>query len=221
VRAVRAEFVPAAAAWETRGMRSDVSATGGWVPRDARRTRGTWRAELSAGALRTRADTLAPLAWATVARVTAQAIVLRPITGEFAVSTFTQLSASAGSSLPPQWGAIAGGPWSAPGYLPGDVQSRGYVSQRVELRVPMPAPPIPLGKYGRAPGRLVVMPFAQAVATAAPLAATAGRAAGVYPSLGLGVLSFFDLVRLDIARGLRDGRWRFAIDIDRGVWGVL
>jgi hypothetical protein len=45
--------------------------------------------------------------------------------------------------------------------------------------------------------------------------------AGVYPSAGVGMLFFYDLLRADIARGVRDGRWRFAIDIDRGFWGML
>jgi hypothetical protein len=47
------------------------------------------------------------------------------------------------------------------------------------------------------------------------------RTNGVYPSAGVGLLFFYDLVRADIARGLRDGVWRFSIDIDRSFWGVL
>jgi hypothetical protein len=44
---------------------------------------------------------------------------------------------------------------------------------------------------------------------------------GIYPSVGVGMLFFFDLIRLDAARDLRHGRWSFGLDIDRGFWGVL
>jgi hypothetical protein len=46
-------------------------------------------------------------------------------------------------------------------------------------------------------------------------------AAGLYTSAGMGVLFFYDLLRADVARGLRDGQWRFSIDIDRSFWGML
>jgi hypothetical protein len=32
---------------------------------------------------------------------------------------------------------------------------------------------------------------------------------------------FFDLVRLEVARGLRHGEWRFNVDVSRDFWGVL
>ncbi len=41
------------------------------------------------------------------------------------------------------------------------------------------------------------------------------------PSVGLGALSFFDLLRVDVARGLRDGRWTFSIDLSRDFWSIL
>jgi len=44
---------------------------------------------------------------------------------------------------------------------------------------------------------------------------------GVYPSAGVGMLFFYDLLRADVARGLRQGSWRFSIDIDRAFWGIL
>jgi hypothetical protein len=47
-------------------------------------------------------------------------------------------------------------------------------------------------------------------------------AAGAYPSLGVGALTFFDLVRLDVARGVgRSGRWLFTVDVARDFWRVL
>jgi hypothetical protein len=61
----------------------------------------------------------------------------------------------------------------------------------------------------------------QAIATASGISAMPSRVSGVWPSAGTGVLFFFDLMRIDVAKGLRDGAWRFAIDIDRGFWGIL
>ncbi len=44
---------------------------------------------------------------------------------------------------------------------------------------------------------------------------------GWYPSVGVGVLSLFDLLRIDLARGLRDGRWTFGLDVSRDFWSIL
>jgi hypothetical protein len=42
-----------------------------------------------------------------------------------------------------------------------------------------------------------------------------------YPSIGAGFLVFFDLVRFDVARGLRNGRWTFGVDLTRDLWRIL
>jgi hypothetical protein len=39
--------------------------------------------------------------------------------------------------------------------------------------------------------------------------------------VGLGVIGLFDVFRLDVARGLRDGRWMFSLDASREFWPVL
>jgi len=44
---------------------------------------------------------------------------------------------------------------------------------------------------------------------------------GWYPAVGLGSIGAFDLLRVDIARGLRDGRWTFSVDISRDLWPIL
>jgi hypothetical protein len=44
---------------------------------------------------------------------------------------------------------------------------------------------------------------------------------GVYPTIGISTVLFYDLLRVDVARGLRDGRWRFGLDVDRSFWGIL
>ena len=123
--------------------------------------------------------------------------------------------------MPPQWVLFAGGPWTAPGYDFHSFATRAYVSQRLELRQPVPFAAIPLGKYGKAPGHITLAPFVQAIAVAAGNATVRTPVSGVYPSVGIGALFFFDLVRADVARGLRNGQWRFAIDIDRSFWGIL
>ena len=116
---------------------------------------------------------------------------------------------------------FAGGPYSAPGYAWSSLAGKAAVSQRVEFRQPFPAPPIPLGKYGRAPGRIVLTPYVQATALGGADRTISANTNGVYPSVGLGALLFFDLLRLDIGHDLRHRRWSFGIDIDRGFWGVM
>jgi hypothetical protein len=122
--------------------------------------------------------------------------------------------------VPPQWRLFAGGPWSAPGYDYLTFAARGLASQRVEVRVPVPGPSIPLGRFGTSPPRVTLAPFVQALAVTSGLPRRP-TAAGVYPSAGMGVLFFYDLLRADVARGFRDGQWRFSIDIDRSFWGML
>ena len=40
-------------------------------------------------------------------------------------------------------------------------------------------------------------------------------------SMRLRLLRVYDLLRLGVARGLRDGRWTFGIDFARAFWSVL
>jgi hypothetical protein len=47
------------------------------------------------------------------------------------------------------------------------------------------------------------------------------ESSGGYPYAGVGALLFFDLLRVDVARGLRDGRWRFGVDVVRDFWSIL
>lgn len=84
----------------------------------------------------------------------------------------------------------------------------------------MPAPSIPLRKYGRAPGRIVLAPFVQGTALGGA-ADFSQDGNGVYPSVGVGALLFFDLLRFDVAHDLKHRRWSFGFDIDRAFWGVM
>jgi hypothetical protein len=124
-------------------------------------------------------------------------------------------------AVPPQALAFLGGPTSGPGYDFAAFAAELAASQRVEWRFPVPFPSIPLGRFGEAPASATLAPFAHAVyvSRVSPLAAL--RRAGWYPSLGLGTMVFFDLLRFDVARGLRDGRWTFSVDLVREMWDIL
>jgi hypothetical protein len=98
------------------------------------------------------------------------------------------------------------------------------------LRLPIPFAAVPLGRFGRAPGRATLAPFAQIAllgsqgetvrrtgATASALATVRGG----YPSVGAGLLTLFDLLRVDVARGLRGGHWALSVDVSRDFWRIL
>jgi len=123
-------------------------------------------------------------------------------------------------SIPAQHLVFLGGPTSGPGYDFHEFVGRAGVSQRVEWRFLAPFVPIPLGRFGKAPGTITLAPFATAVWIDRSAAFKATRQ-GWYPALGLGALTVFDVIRLDVARGLRGGRWTFSVDIGRDFWGVL
>lgn len=129
-------------------------------------------------------------------------IVLRSLAGWMA----------AGDSLPPQHMVYLGGPMSAPGYLYHQFASRAGVSQRAEIQFPVPFPSFSLGRYGKTPASITLAPFANG--------AWADRL-GWHPSVGIGALTIFDLLRFDVARGLRDGRWSFSVDVSRDLWSIL
>jgi hypothetical protein len=227
-------FAPTLSAWELTGVRGDVRGTGGWVPTDASASRGLWSLSASAGSHHGRitvpfgplADPFpgAPLPTRTVrplaGRVQGLLQVTKPLGGDRALFLQSYVGLAGGRDLPPQGLVFAGGPWSAPGYDYLTFAARGLASQRVELRLPAPGPSIPLGRFGKSPPRLTLAPFVQALAVSSGLP-DRPMVAGVYPSAGVGMLFFYDLLRADVARGLRDGHWRFSIDIDRSFWGML
>lgn len=132
----------------------------------------------------------------------------------------------------PQLLLFAGGPLSAPGYDFHAFRSASLVTQHLEWRFPVPFVGVPLGRWGRIPGQARLAPFFHAVhasrgvpeAFAPPSVGGApgtGYRAGWFPSVGIGAFSFFDLMRIDVARGLRDGRWTFSLDLNRDFWSIL
>jgi hypothetical protein len=123
--------------------------------------------------------------------------------------------------IPAQEWLYFGGPVSAPGYTFHELASVAGVSQRVEWRTAIPAPSFSLGRFGRAPARATLAPFAQATFARRAAATDVAHPTGVYPSAGVALQPFFDLVRLELARGLRNGAWTFNVDLSRDFWGLL
>lgn len=127
---------------------------------------------------------------------------------------------SGGSGAPVQQLFHVGGPVSAPGYEFHQFAAGRFASQRVEWHLPISFVSIPLGRWGRVPGQAWLAPTVSAAfVSRAPSFRRAER--GWYPSVGLGLVSLFDLVRIDVARGLRDGRWSFGVDLARDFWRVM
>jgi hypothetical protein len=142
----------------------------------------------------------------------------RPFAAHRLVLRTTIAAVEGNGALPPQELVYLGGPVSGPGYRFHELVAELGASQRLEWRMPVPFLAVPLGRFGEAPGRMTLAPFAHAVFLARP---AGDRGAGWYPSLGAGALLFFDALRFDFARGLRDGKWTFSVDVTPELWRVL
>jgi hypothetical protein len=125
-----------------------------------------------------------------------------------------------GAAAPAQDLVYFGGPITGPGYGYHAFSGNLGVDQRVEWRHPLWAIPIPLGRFGSMSMPVTVAPFVQGIwmGSSGPNAAFS---AGWHESVGLGVLTLFDALRFDVGRGLRGGRWTFAVDITRDFWRIL
>jgi hypothetical protein len=161
-------------------------------------------------------DTSAPEA--RVARASGELELLLPLRAGRLRTRTIAAGVSAGPSVPLQDAVRFGGPVSGPGYAFHTLVGGVGVSQRLEWQGRMPFAPVNLGRFGRVPATLVLAPYLHGVWIDRPLAGSAG---GWHPAVGLGAIGFFDLVRVDVARGLRDGRWMFSIDVARELWPVL
>jgi hypothetical protein len=135
-----------------------------------------------------------------------------------------------GESLPAQHLVYVGGPTTAPGYDFHQFAGRAAASQRMEAQLPIPFVSIPLGRYGRTPAALTLAPFVNAAwvdrttfarRPGESLELLATERNGWHPSVGLGIVTLFDLLRMDVARGTRDGRWTFTVDVSRDFWRIL
>jgi hypothetical protein len=125
-----------------------------------------------------------------------------------------------GGVVPVQYETWFGGPVTLPGYDFHSVRGRAGVSQRLEWQHAVPGPSISLGRYGRVPGEITLAPFT-VIAWNDGRTRTGSPAGGFRPAVGLGAIGLFNLLRLDVARGLRDGRWMFSVDVTRDFWRIL
>jgi hypothetical protein len=121
---------------------------------------------------------------------------------------------------PPQELVYLGGPVTGPGYDYHQFVGRVGGSGRIEWRTHVPFFGLSLGPYGQVPASATLAPFATVIYTAGD-PSFARSPAGWYPAVGIGALVLFDIVRIDVARGLRRGRWTFSLDVTRDLWPIL
>lgn len=132
---------------------------------------------------------------------------------------FAGLGGATSSGLPQDL-LFAGGPVTAPGYGVHQFAATALAAHRIEWQAPIRFPSIPLARWGRTPAQARVAPFVNLVAARRRHADGTSSWVG-YPSAGVGLLAFFDLLRLDVARGVRGGRWVFGVDVTRDLWRIL
>ena len=159
--------------------------------------------------------------YTTVGRAFGSLSLERPYTSGRLVLFTAGGAVGANGPIPAQEWLYFGGPVSAPGYAFHELGAAAGVTQRAEWRTDIPAPAVSLGRFGRTPGRATLAPFVQATFARRAAEADVQHPTGVYPSAGVAVQPFFDLVRFELARGLRHGEWTFNVDLSRDFWGLL
>jgi len=226
---ISGRYAPVTPAWSLDGVRVDLEHTARFGDPSTRRGLWTLRAigTAASGVATPRvANAVVPRVGETVRpralRLETDARVEWPLAGGRALAASVTGGVTFGDQ-PPQWLQYAGGPWSGAGYGFHSFAGRALASPRLELRQPVPFPSVSLGKYGRSPARAQLVPFVQAVLLhgASPDPRVSRYRDGVYPAAGLGALLFYDLLRVDVARGFVRGDWRFAVDVDRAFWSIL
>ena len=162
--------------------------------------------------------------YSTLARASFRTRLEKPFGRRRFVAQTIAASSDMWNGFPPvQDMVFLGGPVSGPGYHFHQFASKNGFSQRFELQTPVPFYSFPLGRYGKTPASITLAPFVNALWVDRTYSVRSGSKErdGWHPSVGLGVLSVFDLIRMDVARGLRDGRWTFSIDVSPDLWRIL
>jgi hypothetical protein len=205
--------------------------------------RGTWD-------LRPTTFALGDVERATTVRGFALAEIERPVGVRRLVSR-TSIGGLWTSSVDPEQELFyVGGTVTAPGYDYHSLIGRAVVAQHLEWQMPVPFPAFSLGRFGRVPASGMVAPFVHGALLSAPTCdvrvalhgvpgmpvrsvgtgadrvaserSCRGAPTAAYPSVGVALLSPFNLVRVDVARGLRhEGRWTFGIDLSREFWSIF
>lgn len=159
----------------------------------------------------------AAIAW--TGRAVVEAEVVRPV-GADRVVLATNAVAVFGPSAPAQELAYFGGPVSGPGFGYHEFSGDGGVSQRVEWQHSVWSLSVPLGRFATMRMPVTIAPFVQGVWMDAGRAGSA-ESAGWHEAGGLGVITLWNALRFDVARGVRGGRWMFAVDFVRDFWRIL
>lgn len=179
------------------------------------------RYQLAATMIRAEPDAADSLSYG---RITASLTLERSFGVNSGVIDVFAAAVGGGMSALPQHHVLLGGPVSAPGYRFHELAGRRGGYAHLEWRTPIPFPRISLSRFGRTPATAVLAPYVHAAAVGGRpglLPTDVNASNGMYPSVGIGLMPFFELLRIDVARGLRDGRWMFGIDITRDFWPVL
>jgi len=140
----------------------------------------------------------------------------RPLAGGRLISRTALASVSGGGGVPAQMGVAVGGPLSAPGYAFHAFRGGATVQQRLEWQRRIPFVPMKLGRFGVVPSSIVAAPFVHQ----ALVRDRSGTWTG-YPSVGLGLVGLFDLLRIDVAKPVRGRGWLFSVDVAREFWSVM
>jgi hypothetical protein len=211
-------FDPTIPAWSVNQGRLTIDLVRPAVPAFGGMDVG-WQAELRGG-LFTGRDTTIESSRPYFGRAFFAATMEKQMGSQRLLLSTTAAVVAATPDVPPQEYVFLGGPITAPGYGYHELTGEVGVTQHVEWQFPVPFPSVGLGKFGRSPPTATVAPFAHLaiVGNSAPFAP---HRTGLYPSVGIATQLIFDLLRIQTARGLRDGRWTFSIDVHRQFWGIL
>jgi hypothetical protein len=129
-----------------------------------------------------------------------------------------------GHAPPVQLQARLGGAATLPGMPFHAVRGTWGASQRVEWQHRVRAPSLPLGRYGRTNANVVLAPYVVLAQAGGWTRAEERGLSGFRPSVGLGLLSLFDVLRLDVAVPLRHPDRTpvmFHLDVSRDFWRIL
>lgn len=121
-----------------------------------------------------------------------------------------------------------GGPVSAPGYNFHSLVSDAGATAHLEWQLPAPFIPFSLGRFGHVPAQGAIAPYAhfallgEQPGVCVSVTARCPSSPQLYPALGAAYLLPFNVLRIDVARGVaRGGRWTFGVDVSREFWSIF
>jgi hypothetical protein len=121
-----------------------------------------------------------------------------------------------------------GGPVSAPGYNFHSLVSDAGATAHLEWQLPAPFIPFSLGRFGHVPSQGAIAPYAhfallgEQPGVCVSVTARCPSSPQLYPALGAAYLLPFNVLRIDVARGVaRGGRWTFGVDVSREFWSIF